>query len=127
MVKELVSVGFKQEVSGNGYFMGDYVGLEATIKSSEHFPDEPGNWAYFSFGHELPLANYAEEFPTAACNSCHEVAAGDTDFVFEKHYPVLRARAVDAGPGNADLMNADAKKNLESAMGAATEKVKAGE
>lgn len=48
-VKELVSVGTKSAASGNGYFMGDFIGLEATIKSKKHFPSEPGNWAYFSF------------------------------------------------------------------------------
>ena len=29
--------------SGNGYFEGEFLGLEATIKSTKHFPDEPGN------------------------------------------------------------------------------------
>ena len=51
LIKELVAVGSKAAVSGNGYFQGDFVGLEATIKSSEHFPDEPGNWAYTAFQH----------------------------------------------------------------------------
>ena len=90
LIKELASVGSTQAVSGNGYFMGDFVGLEATIKSSEHFPDEPGNWAYFSFGHEYPLADTAEAFATAACNACHASSAAD-DFVFTQYYPVLRA------------------------------------
>ena len=49
IMKELVSVGSKTAVSGNGYFQGDFIGLEATIKSKKHFPDEPGNWAYYSF------------------------------------------------------------------------------
>ena len=31
IIKELVSVGSKQAVSGIGYFMGEFVGLEATI------------------------------------------------------------------------------------------------
>jgi len=46
LIKELVTVGSKAAVSGNGYFQGEFIGLEATIKSSEHFPDEPGNWVY---------------------------------------------------------------------------------
>jgi len=49
IIKELVSVGSKSAVSGNGYFMGDFIGLEATIKSKKDFPNEPGNWAYYSF------------------------------------------------------------------------------
>lgn len=49
LIKELVSVGSKSAISGKGYFMGDFLGLEATIKSKKHFPKEPGNWAYYSF------------------------------------------------------------------------------
>ena len=90
LVKELVSVGSKKAVSGNGYFMGDFIGLETAVKSSEHFPDEPGNWAYFSFGHAYPLADTAEAFDRATCSSCHQTAADD-DFVFTQYYPILRA------------------------------------
>lgn len=99
IIKELVSVGSKAAVSGIGYFMGEFVGLEATIKSSELFPDEPGNWAYFSFGHAYPLADSAEAFPTAACNACHAASAAQ-DFVFTQYYPVLRAVSAPevAGP-----------------------------
>lgn len=92
LVKELVSVGAKSAASGNGYFQGEFIGLEATIKSSRHFPEEPGNWAYFSFtspDHET-VKETAEAFPTQACNSCHQAAAAD-DFVFTQYYPVLRA------------------------------------
>ncbi len=90
LVKELVLVGKKQEVSGNGYFMGDFTGLEVTIKDKKLYPDEPGNWAYFSFGHSYPLAKTAKAFPTAACNACHAASAAD-DFVFTQDYPILRA------------------------------------
>lgn len=90
LVKELVSVGSKADVSGKGYFMGEFIGLEATVKDSEVFPDEPGNWAYFSFGHAYPLAAETAAQPTANCNSCHQASAAD-DWVFTQHYPVLRA------------------------------------
>ena len=90
IIKELVSVGSKQAVSGNGYFMGEFIGLETTIKDAERFPEEPGNWAYFSFGHSYPLANEAAALPPAACNGCHEASAAD-DFVFTQYYPVLSA------------------------------------
>jgi len=92
LMKELVSVGSKAAVSGNGYFQGDFIGLEATIKSKRHFPDEPGNWAYYSFStpdHET-LATEAKAFPAASCNGCHAGAAAD-DWVFTQYYPVLRA------------------------------------
>ncbi len=92
LIKELVSVGSKAAVSGNGYFMGEFIGLEATIKSSKHFPDEPGNWAYFSFTNPIEgtLSETGKAFETHQCNACHNANAGD-DFVFTQYYPVLSA------------------------------------
>jgi hypothetical protein len=90
LVKELISVGDKAATSGEGYFMGDYIGLEVTIKDSKRFKDEPGNWAYFSFGHKYPLAKKAKAQAAENCNSCHENSAED-DWVFAQYYPVLRA------------------------------------
>ena len=91
IIKELVSVGAKSAVSGNGYFQGNFIGLEATIKSKKHFPDEPGNWAYYSFStpDHTSLTARAKAFPAASCNACHQAAAAD-DFVFTQYYPVLR-------------------------------------
>jgi hypothetical protein len=91
LMKELVSVGSKAAVSGSGYFQGDFIGLEATIKSKKHFPNEPGNWAYYSFSNPdlKTLNDSAKAFPAASCNGCHAGAAAD-DFVFTQYYPVLR-------------------------------------
>ncbi len=102
IVKELVLVrqkdaddmnadGSTGEVSGVGYFQGEFNGLELTVKDTERFSDEPGGWAYFSFGHKTPpYAGMAKAFPTESCNACHESSAAD-DFVFTQFYPVLRA------------------------------------
>ena len=91
LMKELISVGSKAAVSGAGYFMGEFIGLEATIKSSQHFPDEPGNWGYFSFtSDDGPLESVAAPINKIVCNACHEANAAD-DFVFTQYYPVLRA------------------------------------
>lgn len=92
LIKELVSVGSKAAVSGQGYFQGEFLGLEATIKSATDFPDEPGNWAYFSFSSadHKTLKAVADAFPAESCNACHQGAAAD-DFVFTQYYPVLRA------------------------------------
>lgn len=92
LVKELVSVGGKAAASGNGYFMGDFIGLEATIKSKKNFPKEPGNWSYFSFSNPKggDLAETGKAFETHQCNACHAASAAD-DFVFTQHYPILRA------------------------------------
>jgi hypothetical protein len=92
LVKELVNVGSKAAVSGNGYFQGKFIGLEATIKSSVHFPDEPGNWAYYSFStpDHKTLTTTAKAFPTQACAACHQASAAH-DMVFTQYYPVLSA------------------------------------
>ena len=92
LIKELSSVGTKKAPSGNGYFQGKFTGLEATIKDSKRFKDEPGNWAYFSFGHKCPLKAEASKNAVAACNQCHQDNAKE-DWVFSQYYPVLRAAA----------------------------------
>lgn len=92
MVKELVSVGARQGPgSGNGYFMGDYIGLEASVKDAKRFAKEPGYWAYYIFYvPDKPLVKAAMNFPTAECAACHRANA-KTDMVFTQFYPVLRA------------------------------------
>ncbi|MCM5662203.1 cytochrome P460 family protein [Galbibacter mesophilus] len=92
LVKELVSVGSTAAVSGKGYFMGEFIGLEASVKSKEHFPDEPGNWAIFSFTSPSDgiLKDTSPKLPVASCVACHDANAED-DFVFTQYYPVLRA------------------------------------
>jgi len=90
LVKELISVGTKEASSGAGYFMGEFIGLEVSMKSKARFENEPGNWAYFSFGHKYPLRESANAQPTVSCNECHDGSADD-DFVFTQYYPVLRA------------------------------------
>ena len=83
--------GSTDEVSGTGYFMGEFSGFEITIKSKALYPDEPGNWAYYTFGHKPePYDAVAVRQPVEACNSCHESSAAE-DFVFSQFYPVLRA------------------------------------
>ena len=83
--------GSTSEVSGTGYFMGEYSGLEITIKSKKLYPDEPGNWAYYTFGHKpQPYNQTAKRQPAEACNACHQTSAAE-DFVFTQFYPVLRA------------------------------------
>lgn len=91
IVKELVSVGGKSASSGKGYFQGEFIGLEALVKSTKFAKDEPGNWAFFSFtaAKGKPIIKTAKAFPTATCNSCH--AEANEDYVFSEYYPVLRA------------------------------------
>jgi hypothetical protein len=111
IMKELVSVGSKSAVSGAGYFQGEFIGLEATIKSTKHFPDEPGNWAYYSFTtpDHKSLSTTAKAFPAASCNACHAGAAAD-DFVFTQYYPVLRA---GKGTGKSAVGGVDTNLSME--------------
>ncbi len=91
LVKELLSVGAKQAPgSGTGYFMGEPIGLEASVKDSKRFPTEPGNWGFYVFylpGQPVPRA--VTNLPTADCASCHRASARD-DLVFTQFYPTLR-------------------------------------
>lgn len=95
IIKELVSVGSKAASSGIGYFMGEFIGLEAAVKDSKRFPKEANGWAYFSYGHAYPLEKKAKAQPQASCAQCHLTAPGG-GMVFSQYYPVLRARAVSA-------------------------------
>lgn len=99
MVKELTDVGGKAATSGNGYFQGEFIGVEASVKSRDRFLTEPGHWGFFRFTDEGggPPHRTAAAMPTAACAACHAAAAGQ-DLVFTQYYPVLRA-AKKAGAG----------------------------
>lgn len=92
IVKELVSVGSKKTFSGNGYFMGEYIGLEAMVKSKKNFPKADGNWGFFRFTNDnyIGLKKSASVLPQKSCLSCHTPNA-QYDNVFIQHYPVLRA------------------------------------
>ncbi len=95
VIKELVSVGSKAASSGKGYFMGEFIGLEAAVKDSKRFSKEANGWAYFSFGHSYPLEKKVKAQAQASCAQCHLTAPGGS-MVFSQYYPVLRARAVSA-------------------------------
>lgn len=91
-VKELSSVGSKESTSGKGYFLGRFTGLAVSIKDSKRFKDEPGSWAYFSFGYRYPLAAEATISPAVSCNKCH-LDSAKQDWVFTQYYNVLDASA----------------------------------
>ena len=129
----LVLVGSKKAVSGNGYFMGDFACLEVAIKDTVRFKDEPGGWAYFSFGHKAEYDETAKAFPAASCNACH-AASADTDFVFTQYYPVLREAMpkkmrmeMDANKQSMKKMDDEAMKAASSAMGGGMESASADE
>ena len=94
ILKELVSVGGKAMESGNGYFQGEFVSLEAMVKDRKRFKDEPGGWAFFRFGEAPNYSPTGDRMQTESCNSCHSGAADD--YVFTDTYPVLRAAKAKA-------------------------------
>jgi len=92
IVKEIVSVGDRESTTGKGYFQGDFGGLGVAVKDKKRFPNEPGNWAYFTFDLASAPGSVAQAKPTAMCAACHQTHAA-TDLVFTQYYPVLRQSA----------------------------------
>ena len=92
IVKELVSVGTKSSSSGNGYFMGEYIGLEAVVKDKSRFPASDNHWGFFRFTTEdhNKLLSTSKVNASESCAACH-AASAQHDFIFTQHYPVLRA------------------------------------
>jgi hypothetical protein len=86
MAMTLFVPGQKVHPSKQGFFEGDFMALEVSLKDSARYP---GSWAYFSFGMGAP-APRAFALPRQACQSCHVKNAAD-DNVFVQFYPTLRA------------------------------------
>lgn len=96
IIKELVSVGGKSSFSGKGYFMGDYIGLEAVVKDKSRFPKSDDYWGFFRFTTEdhSKLLKTSKVMKSEACAACH-TANAQQDAIFTQHYPVLlQARAM---------------------------------
>jgi hypothetical protein len=70
---------------GSGIFEANFMGLGMMVKDAKRFPDAPGNWAYFSFGHKPPpYAKASAVRPATQCESCHVALAADTDYVISR-------------------------------------------
>ena len=80
-----------EQLGDRAAFLQTDVADEASVKDARRFPDEPGNWSYYSFTtkNHKGLKKTAKAFPTATCASCHLTAP--TDMVFSQYYPVLTA------------------------------------
>ena len=91
VVKELVSVGSTEDMTGRGFFQGDFIGLEVAVKGLDRFPKDQNGWGFFSFG----KPPYAKAVPAVTgtgeliCAGCHLEA--DQDMIFTRFYPVLKA------------------------------------
>ena len=70
---------------GSGIYESNFVGLGMMIKDAKRFPDAPGNWGYFTFGHRPPPYDpIAHVAPRAKCSMCHEKLATNTDYVITR-------------------------------------------
>jgi hypothetical protein len=70
---------------GTGIFEAGYVGLGMMVKDAKRFPDSPGHWGYFSFGHKPPpYDSTAAIRPKQQCESCHIRLASDSDYVISR-------------------------------------------
>src|SRR5262249_11996555 len=76
----------EQKVSPNkqGYFEGERVAVEMSVKDREKFPE---GWAYFNF--DNGRKTQVRAIPKASCYDCHLQHGGD-DNVFVQFYPMLR-------------------------------------
>jgi hypothetical protein len=86
MAMTLYEPGQKVHPSKQGFFEGNFLALEVSVKDTQRFP---GSWAYFNLGKGAPGAK-AVANPRQACQSCHAQNAAD-DNVFVQFYPTLRA------------------------------------
>jgi hypothetical protein len=98
MAMTLFEPGQKVHPSKQGFFEGDFIAVEVSLKDSARFP---GSWAYFNFG-KGAKGSRAVAMPRQGCQSCHAQNAAD-DNVFVQFYPTLRAVSTkfdrDKAPG----------------------------
>lgn len=86
MAMTLYEPGQKVHPSKQGFFEGDFIALEVSVKDTRRFP---GSWAYFNLGKGAPGSKAAAN-PRTGCQACHAQNAAD-DNVFVQFYPTLRA------------------------------------
>ncbi len=81
--------GSRTEVSGRGFFPGEFNGIDISVKDTQRFPEGQG-WGYFNFGHHAPpYAKTAAAAPVEACAQCH-IDNADEDMVFSRFYAPLK-------------------------------------
>jgi hypothetical protein len=86
-----------QSPLGAGIFEDHYIGLGMMVKDLKRFPDAPGHWGYFSFGHKpLPYDRVAALRPLAKCAACHVKLASGTDYVIRQAHLGLQ-KSFDEG------------------------------
>ena len=72
MAMTLYEPGQKVHPSKQGFFEGNFIAVEFSLKDSERYP---GSWAYFNFG-KGAKGSRAVAMPRQACQSCHVTERG---------------------------------------------------
>lgn len=68
---------------GSGIFQNNYAGFGYMVKDKKRYPDEAGNWAFFTSGHlKPPYPESAMRKAKESCSACHIRHASDQDYVF---------------------------------------------
>jgi hypothetical protein len=70
---------------GTGIYESGFIGLGMMVKDQQRFPNAPGNWGFFSFGHKAPPYNSTSPVQSEAqCTACHVKLASNSDYVISK-------------------------------------------
>lgn len=68
---------------GQGIFQEKYTGFGYMVKDKKLFPNEAGNWAFFTTGNvQPPYARTAMKKPNGECLACHIKHASGQGYVF---------------------------------------------
>jgi hypothetical protein len=86
-ILELRAAEENVSINNGGRTQGAIVGIEASVKDLQRFPN--GGWGYFSFDGAQGLADAAAPLPaTASCYTCHRTNTA-VDNTFVQFYPTL--------------------------------------
>jgi hypothetical protein len=79
---------------GEGIYQTGYVGLGMMVKDEKRFPNAPGHWGFFHFGHHAPPYDPVSAVrPAEQCSGCHVGLASMTDFVISRaHIGLARSK-----------------------------------
>ena len=70
---------------GTGIYEAGFIGLGMMVKDKQQFPNAPGGWGFFSFGHKPPPYDPTSTLQAESkCAACHVKLASDADYVISK-------------------------------------------
>lgn len=91
-VKELVSVGTKEATSGNGYFMGDFTGLEVLMKDKTRFNTTPSFGPQKDQQSQSKMLTHTDGVFRASSNQTHLRSASFVRWPARPSRPIVATR-----------------------------------